>query len=210
MVQIDTARYCNTGIEVDIDDLEAEVATGSITGKEIRKTRCFQCLGCNLKLIPKGIDPKATEVFGEEVDHPSAHFAKLPNSLPHDDECDIDGYLKFANTKPSNRESPTKYGGFPFGYPSKLVLTTSAQVFSTPDTTDVSTESQQLSLLGKDHSQGITRDKNKTVKTLKLLVKHFISFPEDEYRDLALTVPGVGLSTYRDVFHRLRWQPGYE
>lgn len=209
MVHIDTARYCESEIEVDIDELEAEVDSGDYTGEEIRNTRCFKCLGCELRLIPKGIDPKATEVPGKEVRHPSPHFAIKVAKSTHDDECDIDGYLNFANTQAGKRTYP-EYGGFPFGYPSKLVLTTSTQVPSTLDTNNLSAVSKQSSLLGKDHSQGVTREKNKTVKTLKLLVKHFLSFPEEEYRNLPLTVPGVGLSTYKDVFHRLCWRPGYE
>jgi hypothetical protein len=208
MVHIDTARYCNTDIEVDIDDLEAEVSAGDYTGEEIRKTRCFQCPGCELELIPKAIDPQATERPDRQINHPSPHFAiKIPNST-HGDNCDIDAYLKFANTKVSNRVYPSQ-GGFPFGYPSKLVLTTATQIFSTPDNTNLAAKGQQLNLPRQDFSQRV-RDKHKTVKTLKLLVKHFISFPEDEYRKLSLTVPGVGLSTYRDVFQRLRWCPGYE
>jgi hypothetical protein len=200
MVNIDTARYCESNEEVDIDDLEQEVFRTSINSKVIRHTRCFKCLGCELRLTPKAID-------GVE-NQKSAHFAVKHKHDDHESICDIGGYLRFINAK--DRKGLYDQGsGFPYGYPSKLELTDRTPGGSGPPPGGEPTGGDGS---GRPGSNGLTAKgkHNRTVKTLKLLVKHFIAFPEPEFRRSALTVPRIGVSTYAQAFQYLKWQPGYE
>jgi hypothetical protein len=200
MVNIDTARYCESEEEVDIDELEEEVATKGIAPKEIRDTRCFKCLGCELRLDPRAIDRSVNKV--------SAYFAVKISGTDHEPICDIGGYLRFINAK--DRKGLYDQGsGFPYGYPSKLELTDKTPGGSGPLPGGEPTGGDGS---GRRGSNGLTAKgkHNRTVKTLKLLVKHFMAFPEPEFRQSVLTVPGIGFSTYEKAFQCLKWRPGYE
>jgi hypothetical protein len=90
MVNIDTARDCESNEEFDIDELEEIVSRTGATPKSIRDTRCFKCLGCELRLTPKAIN-KAENLV-------SAHFAVKHRNEDHEPTCDIGGYLKVSVT----------------------------------------------------------------------------------------------------------------
>jgi hypothetical protein len=200
MVNIDTARYCESEEEIDIDDLEQEVFRTGINSKIIRQTRCFKCLGCELRLTPKAID-------GVE-NRKSAHFAVKRKHDDHEPICDIGGYLRFISAK-DRKGLYVKGSGFPYGYPSKLELTDETKGGSGLPPGGEPTGGDGSGSIG---GNGLTAKgkHNRTVKTLKLLVKHFVAFPEPEFRQSVLTVPGIGVSTYEKAFQCLKWRSGYE
>jgi hypothetical protein len=200
MVNIDTARYCESNEEIDIDELEEEVATKGITPKEIRDTRCFKCLGCELRLDPRAIDRSVNQV--------SAYFKVKINGTEHEPMCDIGGYLRFISAK-DRKGLHVQGSGFPYGYPSKLELTDETREDSGAPPSGEPTGGDGS---GRTGGNGFTAKgkHNRTVKTLKLLVKHFMAFPEPEFRQSALTIPGIGASTYENAFQCLKWRPGYE
>ncbi len=156
----------------------------------------FICLGCNARKKPIALKPEMKL---------SPHF-RLQDE--HESGCDVDGYEQLI--KKARKGSVSSERGFPVSYPNKLRLpvlrkvtnSNTSQISSTNEYDDNSTlDTSEYQETGKNHDS--------TVTTIRRLVTHFTSFTHTNDRSLRLSVPGVEVKTYAEVFQKPRYQPTF-
>ncbi|UJB72771.1 hypothetical protein HRE53_29615 (plasmid) [Acaryochloris sp. 'Moss Beach'] len=152
------------------------------TADDIRREFYFTCLACRVEMIPCAIGTNYKRV---------PYFRK-PKKTPHELGCDISGYEKLLNRKVRKRVSTPD--GFPVPYPSKLVFVE---------------EMDSSSEVAYSKPRSYRPEHNYTATLIRTLVKHFIAFPDPVDRNLPLTVPVIGQSTYGEIFQRIQYLKGY-
>lgn len=158
-------------------------------------TTVFICLGCNAIKKPIAIKPDMKL---------SPHF-RLQDK--HEPGCDIDGYEQLIK---KGRKSPVSSEmGFPVSYPNKLRLPILRKVTDNINLQASVEAKYDDSALNSDEYQATGKNHNLTVTTIRRLVTHFTSFTHVKDRNLRLSVPGVEVKTYAEVFQKPRYQPDF-
>ena len=183
---MESALFTNQdgSLQVDAADLLNIVLdqNNSWTAEEIRREFFFTCLACKVEMIPCAIG----------TNYKKSPYFKKPKKIPHDLGCDISGYEKLLKRKVRKRVSTPE--GFPVPYPSKLVFIE-----------EIVPSGEATSSKPKEYKA----EHNYTATLIRTLVKHFIAFPDPVDRNLPLTVPVIGESTYGEIFQRVQYLDGY-
>ena len=190
---VDRARIKETKEEVYAGDLLRRVLDREdpLNTDIVYYQTNYICLLCNGVMTPVAIKEDRKQ------NSPAPHF-KIKGK--HDHNCSFGEYeqLKKEYKKGNKKKQISNNGIFPCPYPDVLDL---------PELINVSDRTKDTASIGKAEID--ISNTNIRVKSIQLLVEHYLLFSNDRDRLVQLHVPQVDVRSYHKVFQRICYRENY-
>jgi hypothetical protein len=176
---------------------EILVASEELWNLEVVDKDIYCCPDCNIPLFPasyRKINKKRPYFFHNK-------------SKPHEIDCAYNENSKLIKTAQS--QSISNEDGFPFPYPSKLIIEDRNTKEASDKDTDIPIPSIQRNGQ-KEYGYGeAKKNHHRTVSTIKNLVRHYICFPNDRHVQLIIPYVSSDQTTYNTIFKKIKVGDSY-
>jgi len=123
------------------------------------------------------------------------------NSTPHLINCAYNENSKLVKT--AQTQSVSNEDGFPFPYPSKLIIEDENTREANENELDIPSASKKRNNSKEYGPREVKLNHHRTVSTIKNIVRHYICFPNDRHVHLAIPYVSSDQTTYNTIFKNI-------
>lgn len=128
-------------------------------------------------------------------------YFRYLKTKPHKIDCAYSENSKLI--KIAQFQSISNEDGFPFPYPSKLIIEDMKTKETNDNDTDIPSSSRTRNSLNEYGSGKTKPNHHRTVSTIKNIVRHYVCFPNNRHSGLTVPYVSSDQATYNSIFKNI-------